>query len=214
MGTAVKHLFSLKSLAFRLTALIVVAQAALYVAFAFLVLEGNAKAVEASGRETSLLLANTIRSAIDDDIRSAALSIVAIAEDPQVLRLFSLRDRAGLEAYLAPLYEKVKDRIVRFHFFLPDGTSFLRIHAPSEYGDSLIASRPMIREALRRRGTVSGIERGRDGLGLRVVVPLFHGGNFLGAVEYGMEFGEAFTARLKLDPYKNKETQVQSNRVE
>ena len=194
---SVKLPFSRKSLAFRLTAFIVAAQAALYVAFAFLVLEGNTKAVEASERETSLLLANTIRSAIDDDIRSAALSIVAIAEDPQVLRLFSLRDRAGLEAYLAPPYEKVKDRIVRFHFFLPDGTSFLRMHAPSEYGDSLIASRPMIREALRRRGTVSGIERGRDGLGLRVVVPLFRGRDFLGAVEYGMEFGEAFTERLK-----------------
>jgi len=185
-----------KRLAFRLTAFIVAAQALLYAGFAILIMEGNTKAVQASERETSLFLANSIRATIDDDIRSATIAIVAIAEDPQVLRLFAQRDRAGLQSYLAPPYEKVKDRIVRFHFFLPDGTSFLRMHAPDSFGDSLIESRPMIRDALKRRGSVTGIERGRDGLGLRVVVPLFKGTQFLGAVEYGMEFGKNFAMRL------------------
>lgn len=186
-----------KKLAFRLTAFIVAAQAMLYAGFAFLIMEGNTKAVEASERETSLFLANSIRATIDDDIRSASIAIVAIADNPQVLRLFAQRDRAGLQAYLAPVYGKIKDRIVHFHFFLPDGTTFLRVHDPSSYGDSLIDIRPMIKDVVEQRIAVSGIERGRDGLGIRVVVPLFNGSRFLGAVEYDMEFGQVFAERLK-----------------
>jgi len=186
-----------KKLAFRLTAFIVAAQAMLYAGFAFLIMEGNTKAVAASERETSLYLANSIRATIDDDIRTASIAIVAIAEDPQVKNLLARRNRAGLEAYLAPAYGKIKDRMVRFHFFLPDGTTFLRVHDPSSYGDSLMDTRPMIRDVVKRHITVSGIERGRDGLGIRVVVPLFSGSTFLGAVEYGMEFGQAFAERLK-----------------
>lgn len=186
-----------KKLAFRLTAFIVAAQAMLYAGFAFLIMEGNTKAIAASERETSLYLANSIRATIDDDIRTASIAIVAIAEDRQVKNLLARRNRAGLEAYLAPAYGKIKDRMVRFHFFLPDGTTFLRVHDPSSYGDSLIDTRPMIRDVVKRRVAASGIERGRDGLGIRVVVPLFSGSTFLGAVEYGMEFGQAFAERLK-----------------
>jgi signal transduction histidine kinase len=186
-----------KKLAFRLTAFIVAAQAMLYAGFAFLIMEGNTKAVEASERETSLFLNNSIRATIDDDIRSASIAIVAIADNPQVLRLFAQHDRAGLQAYLEPAYGKIKDRMVRFHFFLPDGTTFLRVHDPSSYGDSLAETRPMIKAVIERRIAVSGIEHGRDGLGIRVVVPLFSGSRFLGAVEYGMEFGQVFAERLK-----------------
>ncbi len=186
-----------KKLAFRLTAFIVAAQALLYAGFAVLIMEGNTKAIAASERETSLYLANSIRATIDDDLRTASIAIVAIAEDPRVKALLASRDRAGLEAYLAPAYEKIRDRMVRFHFYLPDGTTFLRVHDPSSYGDSLMDTRPMIRDVVKRHITVSGIERGRDGLGIRVVVPLFSGPIFLGAVEYGMEFGQAFAERLK-----------------
>lgn len=186
-----------KKLAFRLIAFIVAAQAMLYAGFAILIMEGNTKAVAASERETSLFLANSIRAAIDNDARSAAIAIAAIAEDPQVLRLVAQRDRAGLQAYLIPAYRKIRDRIVRFHFYLPDGTTFLRVHDPYSYGDSLVETRPMIRDVIEQRKAVSGIERGRDGLGIRVVVPLFSGSKFLGAVEYGMEFGQQFVERLK-----------------
>ncbi|HCM25109.1 MAG: hypothetical protein A2Z99_18545 [Treponema sp. GWB1_62_6] len=117
--------------------------------------------------------------------------------NPKVTELFARRDRNGLNEYLSPVYGKIKDRVVRFHFHLPDGVSFLRLHAPDQYGDSLFASRPMIRAALTLRRTLTGIERGKDGLGLRVVSPLFDRGNFIGAVELGMDYGEAFTRRLQ-----------------
>jgi signal transduction histidine kinase len=181
----------------RLALLIVVAQAILYAAFAFLIMRGSTEAVEASERETFKLLSDTIRWSVEDEIGSAALSIVSIAEDPKVIDLFARRDRGGLYDYLQPVYGKIKDRVVRFHFHLPDGVSFLRLHERAQYGDSLIESRPMIRSALALRTTVSGIERGKDGLGLRVVAPLFDRGEFIGAVEFGMEYGEAFTRKLQ-----------------
>jgi signal transduction histidine kinase len=185
----------------RLALIIVGAQAVLYCVFAFLILGSSTKAVEASEHETFRLLADTIRWSIEDEISSAALSIVSAAQDERVHASFAARDRNGLYAYLSPLYERIREKVVRFHFHLPDGISFLRMHDPDSFGDSLLEIRPMIKAALQLRQTISGIEQGRDGLGLRVVTPVVSKGLYLGALEFGMEFGGDFIERLKAKYY-------------
>ena len=160
--------FSLSSIAFRILLFILAAQIILYCVFAYLILDSSNEAIKASEEATFLMLRDTVHWSIEDELSSARLSIVSMVEDERAQDLFSKKDRVGLTTYLGPLYEKLRDRVVRFHFHLPDGTSFLRMHDPTSYGDSIALSRPMISAALSLRATVSGIELGRDGLGLRV----------------------------------------------
>lgn len=183
-------------LSIKLSAIVAVGFTLLYATIAWTILNESTAAVEKSEQETFELLGNTIRWSIEDEIASASLSVTQVAQDPVVLSLFRERDRSGLFDYLTPMYNKIADRVPRFHFHGIDGTSFLRMHKPESFGDSLVESRPLIRSVISRLMPVKGIEQGRDGLGLRVVVPLFSDQIFLGALEYGMEFGPRFVARL------------------
>ncbi len=62
----------------------------------------------------------------------------------------------------------------QLHFHLgPEALSFLRVHAPHKYGDTLKGVRHTIVHAARTRTPVSGFESGRVYAGLRGVVPIW-----------------------------------------
>ncbi|MGB4472388.1 MAG: methyl-accepting chemotaxis protein, partial [Limnochordia bacterium] len=82
-------------------------------------------------------------------------------------------------------------------FHLPDSTSFLRLHQPERYGDSLRDFRHTVNVANQTRTITAGLEEGRGGYGLRVVVPVFYQGQHIGSVEYGGDFGLPFLITLQ-----------------
>jgi signal transduction histidine kinase len=153
--------------------------------------------VSASEAETNRLAFNIIHWAIEDDLDSAELFARTIASDRQVVDYFSHRDRGGLLAYVRKRYPDFCERDARFHFHLPTGESFLRVHDPDRYGDDLSALRPMVREELSERTVIRGIEKGMGGYSLRVISPVFDGESFAGSVEYGIDFREGFLFRMK-----------------
>jgi len=184
-------------LSFKVIAIIVGSQLLLYILFALLIFKGSTDAITASEQDSFRLLGDTIHWSIEDEIASAELTLDYLVQDQRVLSLFAKRDRLGLYNYLQDKYEPLKQRVVRFHFHLPNGTSFLRMHNPDQYDDNLLDLRPMVRAVLTQKQNVQGIERGRNGLGLRVLMPLWNDGEFIGAVEFGMDFGNLFVQSLK-----------------
>ncbi len=98
----------------------------------------------------------------------------------------SIRDE--LLAYYLPLYEKLSGHNLRhLQFHLPDGRSFLRVHRPEDYGDSLLF-RPSIERVIHTRKPVYGFEIGRNFGAYRAVYPLFYRMEYVGSVELSFAF--------------------------
>ena len=129
--------------------------------------------------------------------QAVALASV-VAEDKEVQRLLADRDRRELNRHLVHTYVRLKIDydISQFHFHVPPGVSFLRLHEPTLFGDVLHPYRETIREALEERRAVWGLEMGETGFGIRGVVPVFLGPNIVGTVEVGHSFGRTFLQGL------------------
>lgn len=124
-------------------------------------------------------------------------AVIVIAENREVKRLFAQRDREGLLELLESSYARIKGEVAQFQFHLPDSTSFLRLHKPDIFGDSLKEFRFTVNKANDEKVTVKGIEEGKAGYGLRVVVPVNQDGEHLGTVEFGSAFNDVLLNSFK-----------------
>ena len=89
----------------------------------------------------------------------------------------SLRDKIHKKVY--KLLKKRYKRLVRMgvkqlHFHLKDNTSFLRMHAPSKYGDDLTKIRETVAYTNKYLKPTEGFEVGKVAHGFRFVYPLFN----------------------------------------
>lgn len=139
-----------------------------------------------------------------------------VAHDPEVGRLF----RAGASAVAregggaggpaaAALRQQLFDRVHsswaeltsafgfrQLHFHLPPGsTSFLRVHKPDRFGDTMHDVRHTVVAVNARQKPVTGFETGRVYSGLRGVAPVFATAPdgspvFVGALEAGTSFSQ------------------------
>jgi methyl-accepting chemotaxis protein len=147
--------------------------------------------------ERSELLASAVQVDINDRYYIAYNAVQLVAGDEQVKKLFAERDREGLLKLLNPVYDQIQPQVPQFHVHLPDSTSFLRLHLPKRFGDSLGETRPAVVAANATESTVVGIEEGIGGLGYRVVVPVEYKGIHRGTFEMGAEIGSHFLHDLK-----------------
>ncbi|QKI89248.1 EAL domain-containing protein [Thiomicrorhabdus xiamenensis] len=127
---------------------------------------------------------------IDHDKPSATF----ISENPEILSIINRAAQADypqravlrrqLYDLMQPYYEKLRETgIHQLHFVLPDGTSFLRMHAPEHFGDNLNEVRNSYRLVNTYKKVVSGFELGKVVSGYRYVQPLFIHGHHIGAFE-------------------------------
>jgi len=97
------------------------------------------------------------------------------------------------------------------HFHLADGSSFLRMHNPSIYGDNLLEIRPMIRFVHKNHKATEGFEVGKqhhdnEALQFRMAYPIFDSdGIYLGAVEFGVASSQIVLATLEILNYTHEE---------
>ncbi len=80
-----------------------------------------------------------------------------------------------------------QDRVLQFHLG-PESVSFLRMHEPGYFGDSLAEVRPLLGQVYRRGEGALGFEVGRVFSGFRAVEPIRApgvGGAVIGTVEVG-----------------------------
>ena len=108
-------------------------------------------------------------------------------------------DRDTLDRMLVPSFKVMKKQYGarQFQFHTPPATSFFRVHKPVKFGDDLSSFRKTVVATNNKKQPVGGIEKGVAGLGVRGMVPMYHDGNHLGSVEFGMSFGQPFFDNFK-----------------
>jgi signal transduction histidine kinase len=122
---------------------------------------------------------------------------VMINSNSDILRLFAESEKATPERQneirkemynkLRIVYEQqVKLGLKQLHFHTRDSVSFLRMHKPDEYGDSLSGIRHTIDTANRLVRYTEGFEEGRIFNGFRFVYPLVYNSVHIGSVEIGI----------------------------
>ena len=109
------------------------------------------------------------------------------------IEAFKQRDRKKLYGLLEEDYLNIKHiDFLQLHFHLPDNSSFLRMHEPDMYGDSLIGFRDSVEYVNKNKKPISGLEIGKVAPGFRYVYPLFSKSststsdkekNYIGSVE-------------------------------
>ena len=137
----------------------------------------------------------SIEGSIEAEARRASSMARLAGALPPVIDAFAANDRETLATIVVPAFEAVSaEGVAQFQYHLPPATSFLRVHRPERFGDDLSSFRQTVVEANERRETVSGIEVGVAGLGIRGVQPVFDGARHLGTVEMGLRMGDDFLA--------------------
>ena len=95
--------------------------------------------------------------------------------------------RQTLYKELKPTYTHLqRQNISLFHFHLPDGTSFLRMHDPSKFSDKLFESRHSVKLVNTLQVSMNGFEVGKNDVGFRYVFPVFSNVEHLGSLEIGV----------------------------
>ena len=162
---------------------------------------------------------------LESELSYLSLAVRTLTENPEISAQFAQRNREALFEMLEDYNRDLMANygIAQFQFHLPPATSFLRYHAPQNFGDDLSAFRATVVEANRQRRPIVGLEVGRGGPGTRVVYPVFHDGEHIGSVEfggsinsaledlvatYGIEYGVAIRARV-FEQARRLETQAE-----
>lgn len=167
--------------------------------FSYYTFGETSKVIIQKEEEALDLLSSAIDIQMKDQLENAELSVLAMMNNPEVQKVFAQRDREELERILLPVYDSISDKITQIQFHLPDSTSFLRLHQPEKFGDSLKDFRFTVNEANKKKQVIKGLEEGVAGYGFRVVVPISYSGNHVGSVEFGSDFGQGFLKELKDD---------------
>lgn len=138
-----------------------------------------------------------LQSKMNGKLDAARMSVLSIANNPEIQELFAEREREELIDKLQPVYNELSDDVAQFQFHEPDSTSFLRLHSPDNFGDDLSGFRETVNQANENQELVLGLEEGRGGFGFRVVAPMFYEGEHTGSVEYGSAFGDEFLSNIQ-----------------
>lgn len=151
-------------------------------------LDARALLTEAEQQEidaTSLVLA----TAMDQAAILSATHSENLARDPVVVARLKAGDRAGLQAYARPVFERLGalGGVDVLHFHGPDMHSFLRVWEPDNFGQDLSRFRPMIVAVNHDRRVRKGLELGVRGLSLRAVSAVAEGESLIGTVEVGVD---------------------------
>ncbi len=125
---------------------------------------------------------------------SRILDVLLAREDMK--KAFLARDRGALQAVAAPIFEVLahEDGITHWYFHDAEPRTFLRVHQPDLFGDTV--ERATLRKAMETQVVGYGKELGRTAFALRVVKPYRDGGKVIGYMELGEEVAH-FLRRMK-----------------
>ena len=147
-------------------------------------------------------LVNLYKSAIaeiESEGRLATAMSYIISSVPEMTQAMAEGRRDDLAKSTVPLFKELKKQyaVRQFQFHLPPATSFLRAHKAKKFGDDLSSFRKTIIATNESKKSVTGLEKGVAGLGIRGINPVFYQGSHIGSIEFGMSFGQAFFDKFK-----------------
>lgn len=160
------------------------------------------------GQETLGRLTSAVEATLDVYGRLVQMVFDETAHRPDVRELFLLAEktsdplerafwRGTIRNRLEPAFDRFSFyRIRLLNLVMPDGTIFLRMHAPGLYGDNVLPYSRLQALALKTRSAASGFQVGRTAGLYRYSFPLFFGSEFLGSAEFGLS-SSAFAEQLQ-----------------
>ena len=169
----------------------------MFMGASFYTISKTTAVVESNEEKQFELLSREVESAMSERLEASRMSVLSVANNTEVARVFAERDREALLDMLGPSYKAVEDVVSQFQFHLPDSISFLRLHQPEKFGDDLSAFRDTVNQANKNKEVVMGLEAGVAGYGFRVVAPVSYEGSHIGTVEYGGNFDQVFLENIK-----------------
>jgi signal transduction histidine kinase len=134
-------------------------------------------------------LFHTLLTADSEGLARAQTGLTRL--DP-LLRLFAEKQRGQLLAKASPIFAELEqgNSITHMYFIEPDGTVFLRVHKPEQFGDRL--KRATYTRAAETGKTAFGLEMGRNFFSLRCVRPVTYQGEMIGFIEVAEEIDHIF----------------------
>ena len=131
-----------------------------------------------------------IEHVIKHYIREYSYKARRIIETENIVDLMKTGDRETLYKMFKPKWDLMVEEqkyLKIMHFHSADGKSFLRMHLPKLYGDSLVEKRPMIKEIHTKHKAMHGYETGKYSTIYRILRPIFDkSGEYIGAFEIGI----------------------------
>lgn len=156
------------------------------------------KMLQTSELQTEKLAQQGIRDEFSNRLDQAKSSVLSLSMNPDVAKALAERDRTTLAQLVQPVFNEVKKQgFSQLQFHLAPAISFYRAHSPKKFGDDLSKIRPTVVAANTDHKIIEGLEEGVEGYGFRVVVPVKYQDQWVGSVEYGMDFGEDFLKTLQ-----------------
>lgn len=125
---------------------------------------------------------------LESDTKALSAALDAFLTNAPALQLYADHgDRQKLLAAVKDLYAANRARygFTHFYFIDRDGTCYLRVHKPEQFGDAI--TRETFLRARNTNATATGIELGKTAFALRVVTPYLRDGGVAGYVEMGEE---------------------------
>ena len=153
---------------------------------------------ERAERDHLLFLYQGYSDFVDTQTTASAALSLSYADRDDIKELYLARDRDALLELLTPIFETLKNELSIRHLYIenPDGTVFVRIHNPEKHSDD-VTYRYTAAAALNSKETVAGVEVGPGRIGIRSVSPLWDEGSFIGMVEVGLDYDQAFVDDFK-----------------
>lgn len=146
---------------------------------------------------------DTIKTAFDsiveDTEQAYRYRTRATMETKGVMEAMKNRDTEALYRAILPRYNALREEnphLIIMQFHGADGRSILRVHLKDKFGDDIASRRTMLREVHKEHTMVAGFEGGLGGIAFRVIMPIMDKGQYIGALEYGVDAGY-FIERIK-----------------
>ncbi len=140
-----------------------------------------------------------LRASVTASTGTAAAMGHLLAGLPDVQAAVATRDRQRLTEMFVPGFQALKadTGTENFNFQTPPATTVLRVHQPGFFDDDISAFRKTVVEANRDHKPVVGLEGGKLALSVRAVVPVANKGQYVGTVDFGLDFGRNFAVAFK-----------------
>ncbi len=124
-----------------------------------------------------------IRDRIDQKAEQALAIAVSIAENPEIGKLLSIRDRSSLRLMVYPSYAKLKEEfgVSQLNFYTSPGNPFLNLQDPRPSGDH--SPEKAASDAVSRGATTACLKRDDAGLCITGTTPVYFNKAIAGSLE-------------------------------
>ena len=158
----------------RAPAILITFSAVIICAMTYFMHELTDTMVEASEASSFKLMRSVLTDVLNDNEEAALVRAELISSLPAVRKAFAKRDRDALLAECKDMFAEQKEKygMDEGQFHTPPGVSFLRLHAPTKFGDDQSKSRPMLVDVIKNKAHKHGVVLTATGVFVTAIVPM------------------------------------------